>query len=169
MGSAVLSVYLRVEACFKLEQACALLSKQLHSHAPPPRVHPQVFTITVPSEQESAARQLVLAMSPNARLTYSVGGTLKFELPTSEVRLIGWLVAVNSTQEVPALLQFRRSCYLYTARLGFYRNVDRILEDTGQPVCSATCLPWGHGVCVRGCTTADTVVVFAMRVACRCP
>jgi hypothetical protein len=45
----------------------------------------QVFTITVPAEQESSARQLVLGMSPNARLTYSVGGTLKFELPTSEV------------------------------------------------------------------------------------
>lgn len=88
-------------------------------------------------------------MSPNACLTYSVGGTLKLKLPTSEVRLIGWLVAVNSTQEVPALLQFRRSCYLYTACLGFYRNVDRILEDTGQPVCSATCLPWGHGACMR--------------------
>jgi hypothetical protein len=26
-------------------------------------------------------------MSPSARLTYSVGGTLKFELPTSEVSL----------------------------------------------------------------------------------
>ncbi len=48
---------------------------------------PQVFTITVPSEQESAARSLVLGMSPNARLTYSVGGTLKFELPTSEVSM----------------------------------------------------------------------------------
>lgn len=45
----------------------------------------QVFTITVPAEQESSARQLVLGMSPNARLTYSVGGTLKFELPTNEV------------------------------------------------------------------------------------
>lgn len=46
----------------------------------------QVFTITVPAEQEAAARDLVVGMSPNARLTYSVGGTLKFELPTSEVR-----------------------------------------------------------------------------------
>ncbi|WIA37022.1 hypothetical protein OEZ86_014006 [Tetradesmus obliquus] len=46
-----------------------------------------VFTITVPAEQEAAARQLVAAMSPNARLTYSVGGTLKFELPTAEVSL----------------------------------------------------------------------------------
>lgn len=45
----------------------------------------QVFTITVPAEQESAAHNLVLSMSPNARLTYSVGGTLKFELPTNEV------------------------------------------------------------------------------------
>jgi hypothetical protein len=55
-----------------------------HTHTSPP---PQVFTITVPSEQESAARQLVLDMSPSARLTYSVGGTLKFELPTTEVSL----------------------------------------------------------------------------------
>lgn len=39
----------------------------------------------MPAEQEAAARQLVAAMSPNARLTYSVGGTLKFELPTAEV------------------------------------------------------------------------------------
>ncbi|KAF6264708.1 hypothetical protein COO60DRAFT_1482014 [Scenedesmus sp. NREL 46B-D3] len=46
-----------------------------------------VFTITVPAEQEAAARHLVAAMSPNSRLTYSVGGTLKFELPTSEVSL----------------------------------------------------------------------------------
>jgi hypothetical protein len=45
-----------------------------------------VFTITVPAEQEASARDLVAAMSPNARLTYSVGGTLKFELPTTEVR-----------------------------------------------------------------------------------
>jgi hypothetical protein len=40
----------------------------------------------VPAEQEASARDLVAAMSPNARLTYSVGGTLKFELPTTEVR-----------------------------------------------------------------------------------
>jgi hypothetical protein len=56
----------------------------------------QVFTITVPAEQEASARDLVAAMSPNARLTYSVGGTLKFELPTSEVRHTAtalWLVS----------------------------------------------------------------------------
>lgn len=45
----------------------------------------QVFTITVPVEQEAGARDLVVSMSSSARLTYSVGGTLKFELPTSEV------------------------------------------------------------------------------------
>ena len=39
----------------------------------------------MPVEQEAGARDLVVSMSPSARLTYSVGGTLKFELPTSEV------------------------------------------------------------------------------------
>jgi hypothetical protein len=46
-----------------------------------------MFTITVPSSQEAAAQSFVRAMSPTSRLTYSVGGTLKFELPTSEVSL----------------------------------------------------------------------------------
>ena len=47
----------------------------------------QVFTITVPATYEDAAHAVVLDMSPSAQLTYSVGGTLKFELPTSEVSL----------------------------------------------------------------------------------
>lgn len=47
-----------------------------------------VFTLTVPSHQEQSARQFVLRrLARSARLTYSVGGTLKFELPTSEVTL----------------------------------------------------------------------------------
>jgi hypothetical protein len=47
------------------------------------------MTITVAAGQESAARAFVERMSPNARLTYSVGGTLKFELPSTEVRREG--------------------------------------------------------------------------------
>jgi hypothetical protein len=47
----------------------------------------QVFTITVPVNFEDAALAVVQGMSPSAQLTYSVGGTLKFELPTSEVSL----------------------------------------------------------------------------------
>lgn len=46
----------------------------------------QVFTITVPPGQVDAARHFVLQqLTPHARLTYSVGGTLKYELPTAEV------------------------------------------------------------------------------------
>jgi len=46
-----------------------------------------VMTLTVAAGQESAARVFIEQMSPSARLTYSVGGTLKFELPSSEVSL----------------------------------------------------------------------------------
>lgn len=46
----------------------------------------QVLSIAVLVQQVAAAQEVVLAMSPHAQLTYSVGGTLKFELPTSEVR-----------------------------------------------------------------------------------
>lgn len=46
-----------------------------------------VYQIMVPAGQEEGAKALVMAMSPGARLTYSLGGTLKYELPTSEVSL----------------------------------------------------------------------------------
>jgi hypothetical protein len=58
----------------------------------------QVFTVTVPPAQVEAAKQFVQQqLSANARLTYSVGGTLKYELPTSEVRSL--LCASNKTVE----------------------------------------------------------------------
>jgi hypothetical protein len=46
-----------------------------------------VYTITVPPEQLVDAKQLVESWSPGAALTYELGGTLKYELPTSEVYL----------------------------------------------------------------------------------
>lgn len=58
--------------------------------APLPSPRPaQVFTITTPVEQEGAAEQLVRRLSPGARLTYSLGGTRKYELPVGEVTLPG--------------------------------------------------------------------------------
>lgn len=45
----------------------------------------QLFTISVPAEREAEARALVAGMAPGAQLTYSVGGTLKYELPTEQV------------------------------------------------------------------------------------
>lgn len=49
----------------------------------------QVFTITtLPQQSElDAADQLVRRLSPGARRTYALGGTQKYELPTSEVSL----------------------------------------------------------------------------------
>lgn len=73
----------------------------------------QVFSITVPAEQESAARQLVCSLSPNARLTYSVGGTLKFELPSDEVRCLRpCVIATAHCYEVTWLLMvLGQICY----------------------------------------------------------
>lgn len=76
----------------------------------------QVFTITVAPEHEKAAQDVVIRMSPNAKLTYSVGGTMKFELPSSEtslsqvfeemeavkgqVQVLDWAVANATLEEV---------------------------------------------------------------------
>lgn len=39
----------------------------------------------MPADREGEARQLVTELAPGAQLTYSVGGTLKYELPTEQV------------------------------------------------------------------------------------
>ncbi|GBF94154.1 ABC transporter A family [Raphidocelis subcapitata] len=57
-----------------------------------------VMTLTVAAGQESAARALVARLSPSARLTYSVGGTLKFELPTEEVSLSSVFAAMAAAK-----------------------------------------------------------------------
>ena len=56
---------------------------------PLPEPLPQVFTITTPPAQQEveAADRLVRQLSPGARKTYALGGTQKYELPTSEVSL----------------------------------------------------------------------------------
>ncbi len=46
-----------------------------------------VFSISVPPEQVSDAKKFVSTMSPNSVLTYELGGTLKYELPCSDVAL----------------------------------------------------------------------------------
>jgi len=58
-----------------------------------------VFSISVPPEQEAAARALVLSMSPSATLTYALGGTLKYELPTTEVTLSKVFEAINASKD----------------------------------------------------------------------
>lgn len=46
-----------------------------------------VFTISVPFEQVQQAKKFVATMSPNNTLTYELGGTLKYELPCTDVTL----------------------------------------------------------------------------------
>lgn len=49
----------------------------------------QAFSLTTPPCQEAAAEALVRSMAPGARLTYSLAGTRKYELPREEVSLAG--------------------------------------------------------------------------------
>ncbi|GIL45991.1 hypothetical protein Vafri_3095 [Volvox africanus] len=48
-----------------------------------------VFTMTVGPGHEDAAQAFVAHMSPKSRLTYALGGTFKYELPTADVSLGG--------------------------------------------------------------------------------
>ena len=54
-----------------------------------PAADAQVFTIMTPPDQGDAAHDVVLSMSPGARLTYSLAGTRKYEIPAKEVTLAG--------------------------------------------------------------------------------
>ncbi|RMZ55176.1 hypothetical protein APUTEX25_005454, partial [Auxenochlorella protothecoides] len=55
-----------------------------------------VFTIMTPAEEGESAHRLVLSMSPNARQTYSLAGTRKYELPVSDVTLAGVFEAMTT-------------------------------------------------------------------------
>jgi hypothetical protein len=58
-----------------------------------------VYTITVPPEQLVDAKQMVESWSQSAVLTYELGGTLKYELPTSEVTLSQVFSAMNAAKD----------------------------------------------------------------------
>jgi ABC-type multidrug transport system ATPase subunit len=58
-----------------------------------------VFTITVAAGSADAAKQLVQGLSRSAVLTYELGGTLKYELPTSEVTLSQVFSAMNAAKD----------------------------------------------------------------------
>jgi ABC-type multidrug transport system ATPase subunit len=85
-----------------LSKQCPPHALDSHAHLPP-HSHPRyggylVMTLTVAAGQEAQARAFVERLSPNARLTYSVGGTLKFELPTSDVTLSGVFAAMAAAK-----------------------------------------------------------------------
>lgn len=51
-------------------------------------------------------REFVAGLSPNAVLTYELGGTLKYELPTSEVTLSSVFAAVNAAKQRLSILDW---------------------------------------------------------------
>ncbi len=66
----------------------------------------QVFTLTVQHGSEQAAKDFVQRLSPNAHLTYSVGSTLKFELPTTDVSLSQVFEAMAESKETLGVLDW---------------------------------------------------------------
>lgn len=58
-----------------------------------------VFTISVPESEEALARETVLAMSPNAKVSYSLAGTSKYELPTTDVSLSQVFTAMSLAKQ----------------------------------------------------------------------
>jgi hypothetical protein len=61
--------------------ACVLTYLQCNTH------RLQVFTAVVPEEQAEVLEALVRGLSPNARRTYALAGTFKYELPQQDVAL----------------------------------------------------------------------------------
>jgi hypothetical protein len=76
-----------------------------------------VFTLTVGPGHEAAAKAFVGSLSPNARLTYELGTTVKYELPTSDVSLAAVFDAM-ATAKTQMQVGRVRGGYVWSALLG---------------------------------------------------
>ncbi len=65
-----------------------------------------VFTITVGPGHEDAAKAFVQQISPHARVTYELGSTLKYELPTEEVSLAAMFAAMAAAKQQMQVLDW---------------------------------------------------------------
>jgi ABC-type multidrug transport system ATPase subunit len=65
-----------------------------------------VFTITTPPAEEQQADALVRRLSPGARLTYALGGTRKYELPTNDVTLPAVFDAMSAAKQQLTVLDW---------------------------------------------------------------
>lgn len=132
-----------------------------------------MFTITVPAEQEGAARALVTGMAPSARLTYSVGGTLKFELPTSEVRRQHhapahhrWRVHACALPAAPERSCCRHCCAVRAARDGPCLHLPQVSLSrvfatmAGSAASGLVVLDWG----VANATLEEVFIRFARQI-----
>lgn len=91
-----------------------------------------VFNLTVPPAEEKSALAFVSSISPGSKLTYSLAGTMKFELPTSEITaaqvfnkmqdarqqmtVLDWAIASATLEEV--FIKFARSIDIKGPEMG---------------------------------------------------
>ena len=59
----------------------------------------QVFTVTTPVQQEEAVHAFVREMSPNAKRTYALAGTSKYEVPCADIQLSEIFDCMATAQE----------------------------------------------------------------------
>lgn len=87
-----------------------------------------VFTITVPPAEEQQADALVRRLSPGARLTYALGGTRKYELPTNEATLPGGERGWGC-----AACRISKRCGMSGKARGWEHRAPQVLHAAGSP------------------------------------
>ena len=65
-----------------------------------------VLTLTTAALRAEEAKAFVMRMSPNAQLTYALGGTLKFDLPLSENNLASVVAAVSDRKDALGIVDW---------------------------------------------------------------
>ena len=72
----------------------------------PPCANSALPACSLPQDEEPKARKLVESMVASPVLTYALGGTLKYELPTSEISLSGVFEAMSRVKQEMTVLDW---------------------------------------------------------------
>jgi len=84
----------------------------------------QVFTITTPPSEVNLAEELVRGIAPGAVQSYCLGGTLKYELPSSEVSIGGVFAAMEDARGRLTVLDWGiANCTLEEVFIKFARSM----------------------------------------------
>lgn len=109
----VLTTHSMEEAEILCDRLGIFVDGQLICVGPPRAITAQyggylVFTVTVPPAQKDldAVEDLVATLAPGRRLTYSLGGTLKYELPTAETSLSKVFDAMENAKATMRILDW---------------------------------------------------------------
>ena len=104
-----------------------------------------MFTLTVAPGHEDAAKAFVMHMSPNARLTYELGGTVKYELPTADVSLARVFDAMATAK---TQMQASRSVGV-AGGVSRWRGAALACHLAGRTACVPFCLPSAYSPVMR--------------------